>query len=66
MVGVPLQRDAALGTRNELTDEEFAQRVAQSEQQRDLDNADFELENAASTPGGTVGGADERAAAAAQ
>jgi hypothetical protein len=57
MVGVPLQRDEALGTRNELTDEEFADRVARAEQQRDLDNADFELENAASTPGGTVGGA---------
>jgi hypothetical protein len=57
MVGVPMQRDEALGTRNELTDEEFADRVARAEQQRDLDNADFELENAASTPGGTVGGA---------
>ena len=57
MVGVPLQRDTALGTRNELNDEEFAARVAQSDRQRDLDNADFELENAASTPGGTVGGA---------
>jgi hypothetical protein len=57
MVGVPLQRDQALGTRNELTDEEFAERVARAEQQRDADNADFELENAAATPGGTVGGA---------
>ena len=57
MVGVPLQRDEVLGTRNELTDEEFAQRVARAEQQRDADNADFELEDAASTPGGTVGGA---------
>jgi hypothetical protein len=57
MVGVPLQRDQALGTRNELTDEEFAARVARAEQQRDADNADFELENAAATPGGAVGGA---------
>jgi hypothetical protein len=57
MVGVPLQRDQAFGTRSELTDEEFADRVARAEQQRDLDNADFELENAAATPGGTVGGA---------
>jgi hypothetical protein len=57
MVGVPLQRDEVLGTRNELTDEEFAQRVARAQQQRDADNADFELEDAAPTPGGTVGGA---------
>jgi hypothetical protein len=57
MVGVPLQRDQELGARNELNDEEFAARVARAEQQRDLDNADFELENAASTPGGAVGGA---------
>jgi hypothetical protein len=57
MVGVPLQRDEALGTRNELTDEEFADRVARAKEQSDRDNADFELENAASTPGGTVGGA---------
>jgi hypothetical protein len=57
MVSVPLQRDPTLGTRNELTDEEFAQRVAQFERQRDLDNADFALEDAAKTPVGTVGGA---------
>jgi hypothetical protein len=57
MVGVPLQRDEALGTRSELTDEEYAARVARAEQQRDADNAEFELENAASTPGGAVGGA---------
>jgi hypothetical protein len=42
MVGVPMQRDPARGTRNDLTDEEFAQRVAQSQRRRDLDNADFE------------------------
>jgi hypothetical protein len=41
MVGVPMQRDQALGTRNELTDEEFAERVARAEEQRDRDNADF-------------------------
>jgi hypothetical protein len=57
MVGVPLQRDEALGTRNELTDEEFADRVARAKEQSARDNADFELEDAASTPGGTVGGA---------
>jgi hypothetical protein len=56
MVGVPMQRDPKLGTRNELNDEEFTERQAQFSRQQDLDNADFELENAASTPGGTVGG----------
>ena len=56
MVGVPMQRDEKLGTRNVLTDEEFAEREAQFEQQDVLDNADFDLENAASTPGGAVGG----------
>ena len=57
MVGVPMQRDEKLGTRNVLTDEEFAEREARAAQQEEQDNADFELENAASTPGGDVGGA---------
>ena len=56
MVGVPMQRDEKLGTRNVLTDEEYAARAAQFERQDELDNADFELENAATTPGGAVGG----------
>ena len=56
MVGVPVQRAESLGTRNVLTDEEFAQRESQSERQRDQDNADFDLANAANTPGGAVGG----------
>jgi hypothetical protein len=56
MVGVPMQRDVELGTRNLLNDEEFARRQAQAERQQAEDNADFELENAASTPGGIVGG----------
>jgi len=56
MVGVPMQRDPALGPRNLLNDEEFAARQAQFARQRELDNADFELEDAANTPGGTVGG----------
>ena len=56
MVGVPMQRDEKLGLRNVLTDEEFAEREAQFVRQDELDNADFELENAASTPGGAVGG----------
>jgi hypothetical protein len=57
MVGVPMQREESFGTRNVLTDEEFVQRQQRAEQQSEQDNADFELENAASTPGGDVGGA---------
>ncbi|HJR70535.1 MAG TPA: hypothetical protein VKA43_10880 [Gammaproteobacteria bacterium] len=57
MVGVPMQRDERLGLRNELNDEEFAERVQRAARQEEQDNADFELENAASTPGGAVGGA---------
>jgi hypothetical protein len=56
MVGVPMQRDEKLGTRNVLTDEEFAAREAQFARQEEQDNADFDLENAANTPGGAVGG----------
>jgi hypothetical protein len=56
MVGVPMQRDEKLGTRNELNDEEFAEREAQYARQLQQDNADFELAEAQSTPGGAVGG----------
>jgi hypothetical protein len=51
-----MQRDEKLGLRNVLTDEEFAEREAQFAYQDELDNADFLLENAATTPGGAVGG----------
>src|SRR5688572_31091021 len=57
MVGVPMQREERFGTRNVLTDEEFIERQQRASQQTEQDNADFELENAASTPGGDVGGA---------
>ncbi len=56
MVGVPMQRDEKLGLRNWLTEEEYAAREADFARQDELDNADFELENAATTPGGAVGG----------
>jgi hypothetical protein len=56
MVGVPMQRDEKLGTRNELNDEEFAQREAQYARQLQQDNADFELASAEITSGGAVGG----------
>ena len=57
MVGVPMQRDEKLGLRNVLNDEELAEREQRAARQEEQDNADFELENAASTPGGDVGGA---------
>src|SRR5438552_2130930 len=57
-VGVPLQRPRNLGARNELTDEEFAARLAAFERQADEDNADFHIDQL--TPElvarGTVGG----------
>jgi hypothetical protein len=56
MVGVPMQRDEKLGTRNFLTEDEFKAREAQFARQEEQDNADFSLETAASTPGGDVGG----------
>src|SRR5512134_3062907 len=57
MVGVPMQREERFGTRNVLTDEEFTERQQRAARQTEQDNADFDLENAASTPGGDVGGA---------
>src|SRR5262245_11619594 len=56
LVGVPVQRDAKLGTRNELTEEEFHAREAQFKRQAAQDEADFDIDKAASTPGGDVGG----------
>src|SRR6187402_3241033 len=52
LVGVPMQRPAAMGVRNWLTDEEFKQRLANAERTALQDNAEFDLENAGSTPGG--------------
>jgi hypothetical protein len=56
MVGVPMQRDEKLGTRNVLNDEEFAEREARAARQTEQDNADFDLAAATSAPGGDVGG----------
>jgi len=56
MVGVPMQRDEKLGTRNWLTEEEFQAREIQFAKQSEQDNADFDLAHAAETPGGDVGG----------
>src|SRR5687768_10728755 len=46
MLGVPLERDPALGTRNILTDAEFDVRQKLAQEQRDADDADFSVENA--------------------
>ena len=51
LVGVPLQRDPKLGTRNRLTEEEFQVRQAQFAKQEEIDNADFDPEHPVGTPG---------------
>jgi len=55
MAAVPLQRPESLGTRNELTDAEFAERQAQTARTIASDNADFDFENPA-VPFGQLGG----------
>src|SRR5437773_1441273 len=49
MIGVPLQRPANFGTRNVLTEEEFAQREAQAQRTAEADSEEF------AKPGATVG-----------
>lgn len=44
MAAVPLQRAESLGTRNVLTDAEFAQREAQAARQAVQDLADFDFD----------------------
>ena len=55
MAGVPLQRPESFGTRNVLTDAEFAERQAQAARVAAEDLADFDFENP-SVPFGQVGG----------
>jgi hypothetical protein len=55
-VGVPMQRSEELGERNWLTEDEFAQEAERRARQALNDSAEFELDNADSTPGGAVGG----------
>ena len=52
---IPLQRPESFGTRNVLTDAEFAQREAQAANQKIQDEADFDFDNP-SIPFGQVGG----------
>lgn len=55
MTGVPLQRDPALGTRNVLTDDEYAARQAQAAEQREADEAEFDVATADTSNAGDVG-----------
>src|SRR5262245_2105489 len=55
MASVPLQRPESFGTRNVLTDAEFAERRAQAARQATQDLADFDFDNP-SVPFGQVGG----------
>ena len=55
MSTVPLQRPESFGTRNVLTDAEFAERQKQAARQQVQDLADFDFENP-SIPFGQVGG----------
>jgi hypothetical protein len=55
MTGVPLQRPESFGTRNVLTDAEFAEREAQTARQAVQDVADFDFDNP-SIPFGQIGG----------
>jgi hypothetical protein len=56
-LGVPFDRPAEFGTRQRLTDEEFAQRNAQTQTQLKSDNADFDPETADPSRAGQVGSA---------
>ena len=46
LVGVPMQRDQKLGTRDVLTEDEFKARQEQSARQAAQDEAEFDLEQA--------------------
>src|ERR1041385_2490789 len=56
-LGVPFERPAAFGTRQSLTDEEFAERERQTQDQLKSDNADFDPETADTSRAGQVGSA---------
>jgi hypothetical protein len=54
---VPFERPAEFGTRQWLTDAEFAQRLKRTGTQLESDNAEFTIENADITNAGAVGSA---------
>jgi hypothetical protein len=56
MVGTPMQRDPKFGTRSVLTEGEYKQLQERFARQAAQDEADFDLEHAAATAGGDVGG----------
>src|SRR5580765_29195 len=56
-LGVPFERPAAYGTRQSLTDQEFADREVQAQNQLKSDNADFDPETADTSRAGQVGSA---------
>jgi len=56
-LGVPFERAAEFGTRQELSDEEFAKAADRLRAQRDQDNAEFDLETADRSNAGAVGSA---------
>jgi hypothetical protein len=55
MMGVPLQRDPKLGTRNVLNDAEFAARAAQAEHQLEQDNEEIDVTTVDTINAGAVG-----------
>ena len=56
-LGVPFERPTEFGTRQELSDEEFAKAADRLRAERDRDNAEFELETADRSNAGAVGSA---------
>ena len=56
-LGVPFERAAEFGTRQELTDEEFTKAADRLRAERDRDNAEFDLETADRSNAGAVGSA---------
>ena len=56
-LGIPLQRDPKLGTRNELTEQEFENRLRQAQQAVDDMEAEFDLATADTSKAGQVGSA---------
>jgi hypothetical protein len=56
-LSVPFERPATFGTRQLLTDEEFAQREARTQGQLQSDSSDFDLETADRSTAGQVGSA---------
>ena len=56
-LGVPFERAAEFGTRQELSDEEFAKAAQRLSAERERDNAEFDLETADRANAGAVGSA---------